>query len=95
MSNYNDGKWHGWNGGKCPVHVGSFIHGVEESGTSWKANAGDNDWHSFRGAFRVIKEHREPREFWISKHNICYVLPHKPESNDPAEFIHVREVTEQ
>jgi hypothetical protein len=19
MTDYNDGKWHGWNGGKCPV----------------------------------------------------------------------------
>ena len=20
MTSYNDGKWHGWNGGECPVH---------------------------------------------------------------------------
>lgn len=25
MTNYNDGKWHGWNGGKCPVHPESIV----------------------------------------------------------------------
>lgn len=25
MTNYNDGKWHGWNGGECPVHADSLI----------------------------------------------------------------------
>lgn len=100
MSNYNDGKWHGWNGGECPVHPESTIETVFSNGTMRGPLRGASFLAEAWGeggiiAFRVVKEHREPREFWISKHNICYVLPHKPESNDPAEFIHVREVTEQ
>ena len=22
---YNDGKWHGWNGGECPVHPKTVV----------------------------------------------------------------------
>lgn len=68
MTNYNDGQWHGWNGGECPVHPETRVHGVESLGANsvtWKTEAKDNDWPSFRGAFRVTKEHKEPREFWI------------------------------
>jgi hypothetical protein len=25
MTDYNDGKWHGWNGGECPVDPDSLI----------------------------------------------------------------------
>lgn len=25
MKDYNDGKWHGWNGGQCPVHPDAQI----------------------------------------------------------------------
>ena len=28
MTNYNDGKWHGWNGGECPVHPKSMVDAV-------------------------------------------------------------------
>lgn len=28
MTDYNDGKWHGWNGGKCPVHPKSNVCGI-------------------------------------------------------------------
>ena len=26
--NYNDGKWHGWNGGECPVHPLTRVRAV-------------------------------------------------------------------
>ena len=65
MTNYNDGKWHGWNGGECPVHPKTRVKAIEESTLTWEAEAGDCDWPSFRGCFRVTKEHKEPREFWI------------------------------
>ena len=64
MTNYNDGKIHGWNGGKCPVHPNTIVEGREWTGARWDAAAVYNDWKSFRGAFRVVKEYKEPREFW-------------------------------
>ena len=76
MTDYNDGNWHGWNGGECPVHKESevvvrFRDRNEETE--------DNDvgkpayWWAFRHdgggddiiAFRVTKVYREPREWWL------------------------------
>ena len=65
MSDYNDGNWHGWNGGECPVHPKSVVSGIEQSGTRWQAEAFANDWSSFRGAFRVVEVYCEPRTFWV------------------------------
>ncbi len=28
MIDYNDGNWHGWNGGECPVHPKSAVEAV-------------------------------------------------------------------
>ena len=33
MTNYNDGRWHGWNGGECPVHPETVVVVVTE--THW------------------------------------------------------------
>lgn len=74
MVNYNDGKWHGWNGGECPVHPESVVECVvlcsdgpseglgatKAKGYTWK-----NNHDSPIIAFRVIKEQKEPREFWV------------------------------
>lgn len=68
MTDYNDGKWHGWNGGECPVHPRTVIKAVEEHGTRWEAYADLNDWASFRGAFRVVKVHREPLTLWVNEY---------------------------
>lgn len=77
MTNYNDGKWHGWNGGECPVHPKSLVQAVwrpdSEALVDVRDAEGfqDDNWlHISAGgmadiiAFRVIKEHREPREAW-------------------------------
>jgi len=67
MTNYNDGKWHGWNGGECPVHPKTR---VEVSGIGWVDEdvADDFDWEEGAGhpmvAFRVTKEYKEPRVLW-------------------------------
>lgn len=61
---YNDGLWHGWNGGECPVHPKTQVRALEQIGVNWNAAAEDCDWNSFKGAFRVVKEYREPRELW-------------------------------
>lgn len=67
MTDYNDGKWHGWNGGECPVHGDSHVEYVtlNEPGIS---DAGSLDWNTEILpiiAFRVVKRHREPRELWF------------------------------
>ena len=67
MTDYNDGKWHGWNGGECPVHGDSHVEYVtlNEPGIS---DAGSLDWNTEILpiiAFRVVKQHPEPREWWV------------------------------
>lgn len=110
MTNYNDGKWHGWNGGECPVHVNSKIEWV------WNYKNGDtliSSGHAgdaaFLGtsygaviAFRVIKEYKEPRDWW-SVGSVNYptielaetaLASAKARGAFAEEIIHVREVIE-
>lgn len=74
MTDYNDGKWHGWNGGECPVAPNTMVNVAYYYGTTciydtiW--GAGKLSWsHLEMGgdivAFRVI---REPRDFWLIGH---------------------------
>jgi hypothetical protein len=66
MTNYNDGKWHGWNGGECPVDPLAVVDvvsinyaGRPERDTSNYGLAADHCWvHDDDGdiiAFRVVK----------------------------------------
>jgi hypothetical protein len=66
MTDYNDGKWHGWNGGECPVDPEALVDvvsinyvGSPERDASNYALAADHCWvHDDDGdiiAFRVIK----------------------------------------
>ena len=101
MVDYNDGKWHGWNGGECPVHPDSFVDVLYDDdykivgGTAGMKN-GVRWVHNWDGrkiiAFRVIKEYKEPREVFLSQN------PHSggwfealPEHKYAVKF---REVTE-
>lgn len=88
MTNYNDGYWHVWNGGECPVHEKSRVDITYAHGTAIRdVTAGRYGWNSPL-MFRVVEEHREPREFWISLNNGGIF-------NSPQEnAIHVREVIE-
>lgn len=72
MTDYNDGKWHRWNGGECPVHpksvVGAVWHDDNLNQVGIRVDcAGGGAWHNQILKFRVIKEHREPREWWLVK----------------------------
>lgn len=78
MTDYNDGNWHGWDGGECPVHHESEIDAVwpsvmdDEKSYRDARKAKDFPW-IVGGAwvpflFRVTKPYVEPpkpREFWI------------------------------
>ena len=102
MTNYNDGKWHGWNGGECPVHLHSEVE------IAWRHKDGTIDNRggkagslSFLGneygdiiAFRVTKEHREPREFWVTGDgaNVWHTEIEARRCAEGGEIIHVREV---
>jgi hypothetical protein len=65
MTNYNDGNWHGWNGGECPVHPNTEVDvgiGRRYFGetTVRRVEAKAFNWDAIRG-FRVINEYKEPR----------------------------------
>lgn len=99
--NYNDGKWHGWGGGECPVHPETVVETKDLDGYEEEVNSGAVNWdHGFGCndivAFRVIKEHKEPREFWIVKapNELPEVHCHNPNYHGDVEVIHVREVIE-
>jgi hypothetical protein len=79
MNDYNDGKWHGWNGGECPVHPDSVVrvrmdgssfpdcgNKVTKAGTLCWADDLDDDTII---AFRVVTpyvEQPKPREWWAT-----------------------------
>ena len=69
MTNYNDGNWHGWNGGECPVHPKSEIEAVylmnreADSHMIFRNTASEKSWR-YPFLFRVIKAYRDPRECW-------------------------------
>lgn len=100
MTDYNDGNWHVWHGGVCPVDAGSDVEcrlreaGHRGDGRIMVCDAWcwehDNEPADII-AFRVVK--RAPREFWINSvgghHRICRTEPDKPHG-----YTHVREVIE-
>lgn len=106
MTNYNDGRWYGWNGGNGPLHPKTLVDvrysdtkcvvPVEEAGdprtVRWTYKWGG----AVIVAFRVVKEYREPREFWIINGcSVCETEEHaKRASYSDDEVIHVREVLE-
>lgn len=99
MTSYNDGKWHGWNGGECPVHPKTEVETVTKNcGLQKQVEAGMFGWNVGHPnpilAFKVTKEHKEPREFWIAMNydgNLLNIRQEKPE--DMHGFFKVREVT--
>ena len=74
MTNYNDGKIHGWNGGECPVHPETEVEvwfrgytcGKDETAFFWSWQHDNDDGDVI--AFRVIKEYREPKVIWVNEY---------------------------
>ena len=72
MTDYNDGKWHGWSGGECPVEVSpmSEVRWKNADGHEGETIAGPLNWTGHRGspviAFRVTKPAPpKPRERYL------------------------------
>jgi len=92
MTDYSDGNWHGWNGGDCPVHPNTVVEVTWSDGDNWSGEACLNVWNVVQ-LFRVVKRHKEPREFWIDVHGFAYDNPKYAKSVSPFWTpIHVREV---
>lgn len=85
MTDYNDGKWHGRNGGECPVHPKSKVMvGLAGSKPAWRECAGQYDWtHDARDeignivAFRVVKPYAEPVEY-TGECSACHYIGQAP-----------------
>ena len=98
MTNYNDGKWHGWNGGACPVHPKSEVEAVwhdlrtNNAGMTGPRPAKVDNEPTLAWAhvvkFRVVKEYREPQELTFDP-TIYWTW-----FDSTDGLIHVREVAE-
>lgn len=55
---YNNGRWHGWNGGECPVHPKSVVLFIFPD-ESFSYLAGITDWSS-PCLFKVVEPYTEP-----------------------------------
>lgn len=89
------GEWIGWNGGECPVHPKTIVEVVRWH-TRVKERGDAINWDDVI-AYRVIEEHKEPKEYWIEltpDNRICATHT-KPENKDRKDttLVHVREVT--
>ena len=96
MTNYNDGEWHAWGGGECPVHPKSHIDIVTISALQiFNRKARITDWDSDNPfLFRVVKEHKEPSELWATfdKEGVWTWVGHS--NQDRPNAVLLREVTE-
>lgn len=73
MTNYNDGTIHGWNGGDCPVHPETVVEYWMREGGNSECKAGKLRWKHTENsgdiiAFRVIKQHVEPKVIWVNEY---------------------------
>lgn len=106
MTDYNDGEWHGWNGGDCPVHPDSVVDVKFSDGEECEEEKAEVwDWESRFVkiiAFRVTKPYVEPREYWVNEYPSGFggVYNSKSDADECANderirCIHVREVIEE
>ncbi len=72
MTDHRDGRWHGWNGGECPVNpedVVDVAYNITEPDLNVFASL--RKWQHFGGdadivAFRVVK--KAPRVWWVNEY---------------------------
>lgn len=89
MTDYNDGNWHEWTGGPCPVHPKSEIEGywhVEDASINRMSkpaiyNEGRAGGLVFEWGgqtrlylFRVVKKFEEPKVIWVNEYENAFVV---------------------
>lgn len=84
LTNYNDGKIHGWNGGDCPVHpltiVKLYFKRHTASNSEFVANVVSwlhHDESDDIVAFQVVKEYKEPMVVWMNMYGNGYAYTYK------------------
>lgn len=73
MTEYKENVWYGWNGGECPVHHETEVEYIYLDDSIGPCLCQDKAGHFIWNgddpmpliAFRVVKEYKEPREFFI------------------------------
>ena len=94
MTDYNDGKWHGWNGGECPVDLLATVEHVwlfnDGTGSSFVRDtpAGNVTFLGYEYgqviAFRVTKPAPpKPREWWLRMGPSGEICGTDPADGDP------------
>ena len=92
MTDYNDGNWHGWNGGECPVHSLSVVEYVwldlslEKAGLMRGNEARHAAWSQVV-RFRVVDPYVEPEV----RTGECWAFP-SFNNNPPVFFSDVSDV---
>lgn len=88
LTNYNDGKIHGWNGGDCPVHpltiVKLYFKRHTASNSEFVANVVSwlhHDESDDIVAFQVVKEYKEPMVIWVNMYNSGLKAVHENEKS--------------
>lgn len=73
MTDYRDGKLHGWTGGECPVHQDDRVWVVFRGGEPGEDLGGYFNWaHRPQSssadiiAFRVAEKAKEPMMVWVN-----------------------------
>lgn len=106
MNNLNDGEWYPWSAGVKPeaVHDMSLVEAVwhdpknNRVGVTGPLYAGHCQGAGMRVAwsqvvkFRVVKVHREPREFWLHVDTGFWT---SAPTRDRKYMIRVREVVDE
>ncbi len=76
MTNYNDGKIHGWNGGDCPVHpeteVKYWLRNMSIATETYRASGLRWTHRDESGdiiAFQVVKAYVEPKVIWVNEYH--------------------------
>jgi len=101
MTDFNDGKIHGWNSGECPVHPESEVKvwfrgytgpvsGVDAADHSWRHGNYDVDRDII--AFQVTKPYVEPKAIWVNETKGGYVQAYISEkaAKNNAQPYHTR-----
>jgi hypothetical protein len=105
---YNDGNWHSWNGGECPVNSESEVQYTTKAGSTdgsgqlvrhlrWSKNVESSDIVAFRVSKVYIPEviTGSEEELWFvkdNKHQGYLKLTQTPCDNIWDEVIHVKVV---